>query len=207
MGWKGQIIMDATIRLARAGDARQILAIYAPFVEHTPTSFEIEVPSLDEMQKRIESTLAQFPWLVLEYSETVAGYAYASAHRSRSAYQWSVDVSVYVHPDFRRRKVAKALYTSLLGVLILQGYYNAFAGIALPNAASVGFHEAMGFQPIGVYRNVGYKLGTWHDVGWWQRSLREANGAPTQPQPLRTVMETPVWEAALLAGMGMAAMG
>ncbi len=198
--------MDATIRLATPGDARQILHIYAPFVEHTPTSFETEVPSLDEMQRRIEGTLAQFPWLVLDCGQAVAGYAYASAHRSRRAYQWSVDVSVYVHPDFRRRKVAKALYTSLLEILIVQGYYNAFAGIALPNAASVGFHEALGFQPIGVYRNVGYKLGAWHDVGWWQRTLKEAAGAPAPPQPLRSVLAMPGWEAALLMGVGVAEM-
>jgi phosphinothricin acetyltransferase len=197
--------MDMTIRLATSGDALQILAIYAPFVEHTATSFETEVPSLDEMRKRIEGTLAHFPWLVLECGEAIAGYAYASAHRSRPAYQWSVDVSVYVHPDYRRRKVAKALYTSLLEILILQGYYNAFAGIALPNAASVGFHEAMGFQPIGVYRAVGYKLDAWHDVGWWQRTLREAAGAPAPPQPLRRVMELPAWETALLAGAEIAA--
>jgi phosphinothricin acetyltransferase len=199
--------MAATIRLAAASDAAQILEIYAPFVERTPISFETTIPSLDDMQKRIEGTLAQFPWLVFVSGESLAGYAYASAHRSRSAYQWSVDVSVYVQPEVQRRKVAKALYTSLLAILILQGYYNAFAGITLPNAASVGFHEAMGFQPIGVYRNVGYKLGAWHDVGWWQRPLREPVGAPEQPQPLQHVMAIPVWDAALSAGLALSEMG
>jgi phosphinothricin acetyltransferase len=199
--------VDATIRLATGDDTAQILAIYAPFVQHTPTSFEMEVPSVDEMRQRIEGTLARFPWLVFESGDTVAGYAYASGHRSRAAYQWSVDVSVYVHPEFRRRKVAKALYTSLLGVLILQGYYKAYAGITLPNPASVGFHEAMGFEPVGVYRNVGYKLGAWHDVGWWQRTLREPVGAPALPQSVHSVMELPVWNAALSAGLALSEIG
>jgi len=199
--------MGASIRLAMAGDAGQIRDIYAPFVEQTPTSFEYDAPDAAEMQRRIEGTLAQYPWLVLEQRGMIAGYAYASAHRSRAAYQWSVDVSAYTHPQFRRRGVGRALYTSLFKILMLQGYYNAFAGIALPNAASVGFHEAMGFEPIGVYRKVGFKLGQWHDVGWWQRTLREAAGSPTPPRALRDVMEMAGWEGAMAAGVGMVEMG
>lgn len=166
------------IRLATAQDAEQILAIYAPFVTDTAVSFELEPPSAEEMRNRIEETQSRYPWLVWE-GERVLGYAYASSHRARPAYQWSVEVSVYVHPASRRIGVARQLYTDLFGRLRDQGYCNAYAGITLPNEASVGFHESMGFQPVGVYTKIGFKLGKWQDVGWWQLRLRE----DPDPQP------------------------
>ena len=95
----------------------------------------------------------------------ILGYAYAGAHRTRAAYQWSVDVPVYVHTNARQIGVGRALYRSLFGLLTLQGSCNAFAGITLPNPAGVGLHESLGFKPIGIYRDVGHKLGRWHDVG------------------------------------------
>jgi L-amino acid N-acyltransferase YncA len=191
----------ATIRLANEQDAESILAIYAPFVRATPISFEVEMPSAGQMQERIRSALVAHPWLVCERDERVIGYAYASRHRERMAYQWSVDVTVYVDPATQRAGVGRALYTALLELLGSQGFFNAFAGIALPNAASVGLHESLGFKPIGVYRNVGYKLGRWHDVGWWQRALRSPSPAPVPPLPLDTVRESSAWQAAIDAGM------
>lgn len=173
------------IRLCRAGDAAAVASIYRPIVERTPISFEAEPPSAVEMQRRIAATLAFAPWLVFD-DGAVAGYAYASRHRERAAYRWSVDVSVYVDQRRRRQGVGRALYGSLLALLRLQGFYAAHAGVTLPNAGSVGLHEALGFRPIGVYRKVGYKLGAWHDVGWWQLELRERGGAP---EPLRTFAE------------------
>src|SRR4029079_16629726 len=110
--------------------------------------------------------------------------ACASKHRERAAYQWSVDVSVYIHERARRQGVGRALYTSLFALLRLQGFYSAHAGISLPNRASVGLHEALVFQPVGVYRSVGYKRGAWHDVGWWQLALRERTGTPDPPRSL-----------------------
>jgi L-amino acid N-acyltransferase YncA len=172
------------IRLATAMDAEGILAIYAPIVRETAISFEVEPPTLAEMQARIEETLSRLPWLVSESDTGIGGYAYASRHRERAAYQWSVDVSVYVAASKRRHGLARGLYTSLLTILAELGYYSAFAGIALPNPASVGFHESMGFRPIGVLRNVGYKLEAWHDVGWWQLELREYKDNPEPPRPL-----------------------
>ena len=123
------------------------------------------------------------PWLVWEEDGRVLGYAYASGHRARAAYQWCVEVSVYVHPDARRGGIARRLYTELFERLREQGFYNAYAGITLPNPASVGFHEAMGFRPIGVYPKIGYKFGRWHDVGWWSLRLRDDDEEPAPPKP------------------------
>lgn len=178
------------IRLAKAEDAEGILAIYTPIVRETTISFELEPPTAEEMRRRIESTLARFPWLVWDTSEGIGGYAYASKHRERAAYQWSADVSVYVAAAYRGRGIARALYTTLLGMLADLGYYTALAGIALPNAASVGLHEGMGFQPIGVYRNIGYKMGAWRDVGWWECELREYGREPRAPMAMAEYVGT-----------------
>lgn len=180
----------AKIRLANAADAEGVLAIYAPIVRDTPISFELVPPTVNEMRERIETTLTELPWLVAESAHDVVGYAYASRHRQRAAYQWSVDVSVYVSENARGRGVARALYRRLLGILEELSYCTALAGIALPNEASVGFHEAMGFTPIGIYSKVGYKLGTWHDVGWWQRTLREYPKNPQPPQAMSDYLKS-----------------
>lgn len=166
------------LRLATPDDAEGVVAIYAPIVRDTIISFELEPPDADEVARRIEATLRERPWLVWDEGGRMLGYAYASRHRERAAYQWSVDVSAYVHPDARRRGLARNLYRALFELLARQGYRQAFAGITLPNPASVGFHEALGFRPVGVYRAVGFKLGAWHDVGWWQRPLTDDPGPP-----------------------------
>ncbi len=147
---------------------QSIHAIYIPFVVNTPVSFELVPPTEQEMRQRIEQTLQTHPWLVCEEQGEILGYAYASQHRTRQAYQWSVDVSAYVHEQWHGKGIGKALYTSLFALLRLQGFYNVYAGIALPNPASVALHEAMGMSQVGIYPQVGYKLGEWHDVGWWQ---------------------------------------
>ena len=172
------------LRLANAGDAQAIADIYAPIVRDTFISFETQAPDAAEMRRRIEHTLPDFPWLIREIDGRVAGYAYASRHRERLAYRWSVDVSCYTHADHRRRGVGAALYRALLEILRRQGFVNAYAGIALPNEASVALHEAVGFKPIGVYAKVGYKHGAWRDVGWWAREIAVPVGAPAEPIPL-----------------------
>lgn len=173
-----------TIRLATAADAPAVHAIYAPVVRDTVISFETEPPTAAEIARRIESTLATFPWLILERHGEFAGYAYASRHRERRAYQWSVDVSCYVDERFRGRGVGGALYRMLLAVLRRQGFFNAYAGITLPNEASVRLHESVGFRAIGVYANVGYKLGAWHPVGWWGCEIATLQREPREPVPL-----------------------
>jgi phosphinothricin acetyltransferase len=191
---------DIMIRLAHSGDGAPVAAIYAPYVTGASTSFEYAPPDAAEMAGRIASTLAHTPYLVLESGGEVLGFAYASKHRERAAYQWSVDVSVYVHERAHRRGLGRALYASLLALLRLQGFYAAHAGITLPNPASVGLHEALGFQPVGVYRSVGFKRGAWHDVGWWQLPLRERAGTPDPPRSLAEAQRDPEWGRALAAG-------
>ena len=187
----------ARLRLAAVGDAAAMLAIYAPIVTDSSISFELAPPSLAEMERRIASAESQWPWLVCERTGELIGYAYASQHRVRAAYQWSADTSVYVRPDARRGRIARSLYASLFEILALQGYYNAYAGITLPNPASVGFHESMGFTPVGVYRGVGYKLGAWHDVGWWARELQPHAPDPAPPISLAAARASPRWEDAI----------
>jgi phosphinothricin acetyltransferase len=177
-----------------------MLAIYAPIVTDSIISFELAPPSLAEMERRIASAESQWPWLVCERTGELIGYAYASQHRVRAAYQWSADTSVYVHPDARRGGIARSLYASLFEILALQGYYNAYAGITLPNPASVGFHESMGFTPVGVYRGVGYKLGAWHDVGWWARELQPHARDPAAPISLAAARASARWEGAIASG-------
>ena len=191
----------SSIRLATERDAEQVAAIYAPNVTDSIISFELEPPTAHQMRRRLQDTLQRYPWLVCERQGRVLGYAYAGAHSSRPAYQWSVDVSVYVHEEAHRTGVGRALYTALIAALNLQGFYNAYAGATLPNPASVGLHESVGFRPVGVYRGVGYKLGAWHDVGWWHLSLRERVADPDPPAPLGSVLGSEEWDAALASGL------
>lgn len=171
------------IRPADLADGAELAAIYAPYVEHSAVSFEVEPPSASDMAERIRELTSRYPWLVAEEDGMVVGYAYGSAHRTRPAYQWSVDVTVYVRADRHRQGIGRHLYTDLFTLLREQGFTNAYAGITLPNPNSVGLHEALGFVPIGVYRNVGYKFGAWRDVGWWQLPLQSCPPTPSPPIP------------------------
>jgi len=190
-----------TIRIAEPADAREVAGIYGPIVAHTATSFETEVPTEMEMERRISSTLAFLPWLVCVDGERMAGYAYASKHRERAAYRWCVDVSVYIRDSCRRSGVGRALYTSLFALLRLQGFCAAHAGVTLPNEASVGLHESLGFRPIGVYPRVGFKDGRWHDVGWWQLPLRDRSGEPGPTLPMEALRRAAGWDEAIVAGL------
>jgi phosphinothricin acetyltransferase len=188
------------IRLASEADAEAALAIYAPLVRSTAISFETQPPSAAEMRRRIRLSQDVLPWLVLEREGRVDGYACAAPHRSRAAYRWSVEVSAYVRDGTRRRGTGRALYTSLMAVLALQGYRNACAGITLPNPASVAFHESLGFRSVGAYLKIGYKLGSWHDVGWWQRALGPHDAEPAEPRVLASLSDSTRLHAALEAG-------
>jgi phosphinothricin acetyltransferase len=173
----------STLRIATDDDADAIAAIYAPVVRDTAISFEVDPPDADEMRRRIRATLATHPWLVCADNGTVRGYAYGSRHRERAAYRWSADVTVYVHEQSRGRGVGSALYAALVPMLVRQGFRRAYAGITLPNRASVALHEAAGFTRLAVYAGVGWKLGAWHDVGWWERKLAPEVERPGEPEP------------------------
>jgi len=189
------------LRVARTDDAAAVSAIYAPFVEATAISFEREPPGAGAMARRIEATAAHLPWLVAENARGLVGYAYAARHRDRAAYAWSVDVSAYVDARAHRRGVGRRLYEALLGVLERQGFHRAYAGITLPNAASVGLHESLGFCFLGRYAEVGWKHGAWHDVGWWERAL--APGEPTAGPPAAFA----AWRESAEGARGLADLG
>jgi L-amino acid N-acyltransferase YncA len=172
-----------SIRTADVNDAEVMLGIYRPFVLETAISFETETPSLEEFQKRITEISENFPWLVLEQEGKLIAYAYASPFKSRCAYSWSVESTVYVHKDFQRKGLGKQLYLELIDRLKEQGVVNIIGGIALPNNASVGLHESLGFKQVAQFKDVGFKLGKWWDVGYWQLQLQK----PNMPEPLRKI--------------------
>eukprot|EP01030_Chromulinospumella_sphaerica_P023844 gene23844-23898_t len=175
-----------SVRIASEADAEAIAAIYAPYVLGTAISFEEEPPTAAEMARRIASTLPTHPFLVFEEAGAVIGYCYAGAHATRAAYRWSCNVSVYVAPAAHKKGVGRTLYSELFDLLGRQGFHALFAGIALPNAGSVGLHEAMGFTHLGTYHEVGFKNGVWHDVGYWRLGLRQ--GLPAaDPIPFQTL--------------------
>jgi L-amino acid N-acyltransferase YncA len=162
------------IRPAAPADVPGLLAIYRPFVEASVVSFETATPSVEEFSERIRIALDGWQWLVAEKDGQCIGYAYGSSHRERSAYRWSVEVSAYVEPNHHRQGIGRSLYSNLVADLIHKGFCNAYAGVTLPNEASVALHRSVGFDLIGTFGAVGRKFGKWHDVAWFQRRLRES---------------------------------
>jgi L-amino acid N-acyltransferase YncA len=191
------------IRLASDDDAPALARIYAPYVEDSCISFEAVAPDAAEMAQRRRAVAPVSPWLVLDLGGDVAGYAYAMRHRERAAYRWAVDVSVYVDGSHHRRGAGAALYRALLAMVRAQGFFVAHAGITLPNAGSVGLHEALGFRLVGVYGDVGWKHGAWRDVGWWRLPLRAPDGEPAEPRTPAEMADDPAWLAALSAPIGL----
>lgn len=166
------------IREATVADAAACAAIYRPHVEEGVASLETVAPTDAEMAGRIQR---MYGWLVAEDYGTVAGFAYAGPHHERAGYRWAANVSVYVAPSHRRRGIGHLLYTDLFALLRSRGLRWACAGITLPNPASVRLHESARFEPVGVYRQIGYKFGAWHDVGWWQLDLGPVGDPPPEP--------------------------
>jgi phosphinothricin acetyltransferase len=166
------------VRDAVPADARRCAEIYAPYVRDTAISFETEPPTAEEMAERIATAQREHAWLVLEDEGGVSGYAYGGPFMSRAAYRWSATVSVYLDGNRRRSGGGRALYSALLDRLADRGIRTVLAGVALPNPASEGLHRALGFEPAGTYRRVGWKHGRWHDVTWYQRDLVVGGGPP-----------------------------
>lgn len=189
-----------TIRIAHDADADAIQAIYAPHVESGVVTFENAVPDVAAMRERIHARLLHYPWLVWEDAGDVLAYAYAGRFRERAAYDWIAETSIYVHHDAQRRGIARRLYGVLLDVMRLQGITQAVGVITLPGTVSVAMHEVMGFTPAGVWRQCGYKLGQWWDVGVWQKELQPAATPPRPVTPFPALADT----TALLAMLDQA---
>jgi L-amino acid N-acyltransferase YncA len=173
--------MPLQVRDASERDAAACAAIYAPYVTDTAISFETEPPTAAEMARRIAAAQRRHAWLVLEDGGRVVGYAYGTAFHSRAAYRWACEVSVYLELGRRRTGGGRMLYEALLARLTERGFRVALAGTTLPNEASVGLHRALGFEPVGTYRRIGFKHGAWHDVAWSQRILAGGDDPPPEP--------------------------
>jgi L-amino acid N-acyltransferase YncA len=169
------------VRMAAPSDAQGILDIYASHIRESFCTFESEVPSLEQFRQRIEKTIQTKPWVVCTINNVIAGYAYASVHRERAAYQWCCESSIYTNNDFKGRGIGRQLYKVLFAILKKQGYRNVYAGITLPNEASIKLHEKCGFTHFATYENIGYKLGEWKNVGWWKLRLNNYDPEPSPP--------------------------
>jgi len=174
------------IRLAEKADAPALLNIYAPYILNTSITFEYEVPSSVEFGARIETITKTFPWLICEIDGQAAGYIYAAPYKTRAAFQWDAEISVYLTPAFHRMGIASALYACLEAMITAQGYVNLYALITVPNPVSVNFHESKGFRPVCIYRSTGFKLGEWHDMTVLEKQLASL---PDHPQPCKTFRE------------------
>jgi L-amino acid N-acyltransferase YncA len=180
---------EYSIRLITEQDANEVLEIYRPYVLNTIISFEYEVPTPAEYLQRLRTNTTDYPWLVCLYNNKIIGFAYAGKHRYRTAYQWSPESTVYLSPECHRKGIARILYQTLFSLLRLQGHFNVYAGVGLPNDKSVGFHKALGFEDIGIFKKVGYKLGNWHDTHWFQLHLQEHIIDPPTPKKLNEVQD------------------
>lgn len=170
------------IRDAEERDAAACAEIYAPYVRDTAITFEVEPPTPAEMAGRIAQSAKTHAWLVLEDGGRVAGFAYGRPYKERAAYRWSCEVSVYLELGRRRTGAGRKLYEALFTRLAERGFRTAVAGMTLPNDPSVGLHRALGFEPVGTYRRIGWKHGAWRDVAWAQRPLvPESDEPPDEP--------------------------
>jgi L-amino acid N-acyltransferase YncA len=168
------------VRDAAEADAAACAAIYAPYVTGTAITFEAEPPTPGQMAERIAEARRSHAWVVLENFDGVIGYAYAGPWKGRPAYRWSCEVAVYVDVRVHRRGAGRTLYGALFERLANRGYRTLVAGVTLPNEASLGLHRALGFEDVGTFRRIGWKLGEWRDVHYLTRTL---DGPDPPPEP------------------------
>ncbi|MDO4269939.1 MAG: GNAT family N-acetyltransferase [Eubacteriales bacterium] len=183
---------EVVLRAAVEADAPAMLALYAPYVLETTVSSEYTPPSLAEFRERMHTYQAKLPWLVCTVDDEIVGYGYASPHRQRAAYQWSVETSIYVAAEWHRNGIAGAIYSALFELLAMQGYYNIFVGVTSPNERSMKFHKAMGFIISGAYQESMYKFGQWRDVLWMGKTLRPHEGEPQPTVPFPEIQDSPL---------------
>lgn len=169
------------IRMAAPADAEELLKIYTPYVLKTAITFEYEVPSPDEFRGRIAQILTRFPYLKAVKDGAITGYAYVSPFKSRAAYDWAVETSIYVDENCRGCGVGHRLYEALEEILKQQNIINLEACIAYPNPESIRFHEKYGYKTVAHFTKCGYKLGKWYDMIWMEKMLGEH---PQEPAPV-----------------------
>lgn len=169
------------IRFATIDDAEAILSVYAPYVLKTANTFEYVVPTVEEFTKRIKKISAHYPYLVCECFGEIVGYAYGSQHRERMGYSWCAESTIYLDEAYHRRGIARALYRVVFALMKEQGYHSVYVSILCANMPSIEFHKSMGFEEIGVFKNIGYKLGEWHSNNWMQLFLNEHGDEPGMP--------------------------
>ena len=172
------------IRLITLEDTDKVLAVYSPYVTSTPITFEYDIPSSDAFRNRILSVTKQFPWLVCEIDNEIAGYAYASPQHERAAYQWNAELSIYISGKYHGKRIGTALYNALIALLKQQGYYNVYACITLPNEKSLALHKLFGFSEAGTFLNTGNKFNTWYYVVWLLKQIHAYDKAPCSPVPI-----------------------
>lgn len=176
-----------TIRPASPEDAGALLKIYAPYVQETAVTFEYDIPSLEEFRGRIKKTLERYPYLAAQADGEIVGYAYAGSFKGRAAYDWSVETTIYLRKEQRRRGIGRRLYLAMEEILRAQNVLNLYACVACPEAedahltkASLEFHSRMGYQVTGEFRKCGYKFGTWYNMVWMEKFL---GTHPAEPGP------------------------
>lgn len=174
-------IVKEQIRFAKETDVQDILNIYSHYIISTAITFEYEIPSLTDFKNRMEKIQKQFPWLVYEEDGVILGYAYASIHKERAAYQWNVELSIYLSNNNTSHGIGTKLYKALIDIVTYQGYKNAYGCITLPNEKSIALHKRFGFEEIGVFPNTGNKFNRWHDVIWFGKQLKEYENIPKLP--------------------------
>ena len=189
---------DYSIRTATPDDAKELVAIYDYYVKETAITFEYEAPSLEEFRRRIEVTLEKYPYLAAEEEGRILAYAYAGTFKGRAAYDWSVETTIYVDKEARRKGIGGRLLAALEEALAGQGILNAYACIGVPRETedeyltfdSVRFHEKMGYRLAGTFHSCGCKFGRWYDMVWMEKPIGEHVENPAPPVPYRTVQET-----------------
>ncbi len=169
------------LQLIKEEDIAEVLEIYTPYIQNTAITFECEIPSLESFSERVRHYTEQYPWIVAKDHGKIVGYAYASLYRGREAYQWCCELSVYLRPEVRGRDLGRTLYSALMDLLTLQGYYTVYGVITLPNEASLALHNQLGFSVDGIQENCGFKLGSWHNTAIMSKALQ--NYVPPRFEP------------------------
>ena len=172
------------LQLIKEEDIAEVLEIYAPYVQNTAITFECDVPSLESFSDRVRHYTEQYPWIVAKDHGKIVGYSYASLYRSREAYQWCCELSVYLRPEAQGMDLGRTLYSALMDLLTLQGYYTVYGVITLPNEASLALHNRLGFSMDGIQKNCGFKLGSWHNTAIMSKVLRDFEPPVSEPKSI-----------------------